>query len=167
MAKRVLKANLSVKGINNLKNQLLDYKNKLQQKTELFVKKLADAGVEVAKAEIANMDAVYTGELYSSVQNKPGTAIKNGSQWIVFTDCPWAVFVEFGTGAVGAANPHPDTSIVGWKYDVNSHGEAGWFYFKDGEWHWTKGMMSRPFMYSSVEGIMRIITKTAKEVFGS
>lgn len=167
MAKRVFKTDLSVKGIENLKKQLLDYKdNTLQQKVNLFVKRLAELGAEVAKAEIYSMDAVYTGELYRSIDFKPGTAIKNGSQWIVFTDCPWAIFVEFGTGAVGAANPHPDTSIVGWKYDVNSHGEAGWFYFKDGEWHWTKGMPSRPFMYETSMEIMRIATKTAREVFG-
>lgn len=167
MAKRIFKADLSVKGIEQLKKQLLDYKdNILHQKIDLFVKRLAVLGAEVAKAEIYNMDAVYTGELYQSIGYKRGTVIQNGSQWIVFTDCPWAIFVEFGTGAVGSANPHPDTSIVGWKYDVNEHGEEGWFYFKDGEWHWTKGMPSRPFMYETTMEIMRIVTKTAREVFG-
>lgn len=167
MAKQIFKADLSVKGIENLKKQLLDYKNNtLQKKIDLFVRRLAEQGMIIAKTKVAEYDAVYTGELYQSIDYKRGTVIQNGSQWIIFTDCPWAIFVEFGTGAVGSSNPHPNTSIAGWKYDVNNHGESGWFYFKEGEWHWTKGMPSRPFMYETSMEIMRIVTKTAREVFG-
>lgn len=73
----------------------------------------------------------------------------------------YAMFVEYGTGVVGADNPHPNPARSGWVYDINSHGEEGWWYqtvegdpnptkyiTSTGEWlAWTKGMPSRPFMY--------------------
>ena len=41
MAKRVFKTDLSVKGIENLQKQLLDYRNsELPRKLDLFVKRL-------------------------------------------------------------------------------------------------------------------------------
>ena len=47
-------------------------------------------------------------------------------------------------------------------------GEKGWFYFKNGEWHWTKGMPSRPFMYNTASELRNIetITRIARRVFG-
>ena len=73
--------------------------------------------------------------------------------------------MEFGTGVVGQESPHPDTSIVGWKYDMNQHGDMGWYYFKDGEWHWTKGMPSRPFLYQTGMDLRERIEEIAREVF--
>ena len=84
---------------------------------------------------------------------------------IVYTDCPWAKYVEFGTGITGSQNPHQNASVSGWKYDVNEHGESGWFYYRDGEWHWTKGMPSRPFMYETDLKLILEISKIAKDVF--
>ena len=86
---------------------------------------------------------------------------------MVITDCPWAFYVEFGTGIVGANSPHPDTSIANWKYDINQHGDMGWYYFKDGDWHWTKGMPSRPFMYQTSMDLRARIESVAREVFAS
>lgn len=145
--------------------ELEKYKAELTYKTQLFVEKLAECGVEIARVKIADYDAIYTGELLASINKEYGGVIKDGAKWIVYTNCLWAKFVEFGTGIVGENRQHPDTSIVGWKYDVNNHGEKGWFYFKDGEWHWTKGMPSRPFMYETDMELMKIVTKVAKEVF--
>lgn len=165
MGKYTFKSDLSVKGIKNLQKELLNYQNKFNEKVNLFIEKLALEGVILAKTKIAEKDAVYTGELYKSMNLKKGDAIFNGSSWIIYTDCPWASFVEFGTGIVGMQNPHPDTSIIGWKYDVNEHGEKGWFYFKDGEWHWTKGMPSRPFLFETALELQTIVPKIAKEIF--
>ena len=76
---------------------------------------------------------------------------------------------EFGVddSITGLHNPHPNASVSGWKYDVNEHGESGWFYYRDGEWHWTKGMPSRPFMYETDLELILEISKIAKEVFGN
>lgn len=166
MAKKILKTNLSVSGIKALQQQLKDYQKDLTKKCEEFVRKLAEKGVEIAKMKVTDYDAIYTGELLASINSEQGAVIQHGAKWIIYTNCPWAKFVEFGTGIVGEHSPHPNTSIVGWKYDVNEHGEKGWFYFRDGEWHWTKGMPSRPFMYETAMELRQEIVKVAKEVFG-
>lgn len=69
-------------------------------------------------------------------------------------------FVEFGTGIVGKGNPHPKRRD--WIYDVNGHGDNGWWYPTDNPYPnqptkyyngklyaWTAGMASRPFMYKT------------------
>lgn len=167
MAKKILKSDLSISGIKQLQRELEKYKQDLVKKCEVFTQRLAERGVEIAKMNITDYDAIYTGELLASINAEQGAVIKDGAKWIIYTNCPWAKFVEFGTGIVGANSPHPDTSIVGWKYDVNEHGEKGWFYFRDGEWHWTKGLPSRPFMYETALQLTQEIVKTAKEVFGN
>ena len=166
MAKYTFKSDMSIRGLKNLKKQLLDYKADFNTKVNLFTERLALEGVILAKTKIAEKDAVFTGELYDSMNLRKGDAIYNGSQWIIYTDCPWALYVEFGTGIVGAQNPHPLPGVANWKYDINEHGESGWFYFRDGEWHWTKGMPSRPFMYETALELPEKVNRIAKEVFG-
>ena len=59
--------------------------------------------------------------------------------------------MEYGTGVRGKNSPHPKPP-EGWIYDVNEHGEEGWWYMgDDGELHWTRGMPSRPFMYDTAK----------------
>lgn len=97
----------------------------------------------------------------------PGDIIYDGAVFSVYTNCPYAAYVEFGTGVIGENSPHPDTSIAGWKYDINDHGEAGWIYFKDGKRHWTNGMPARPFMFETAQYLsdMSVINHIAREVF--
>ena len=159
--------NLSVSSIQNAIKELRKYQNDLNRKCEEFCRRLADEGVIIAKMEIMSFPAVCTGELLASIEDKPGAVITNGSQWVIYTGCPWAKYVEFGTGIVGKNNPHPEPGLANWKYDINQHGEAGWFYFKDGEWHWTKGMPSRPFMYETRMELATKVAKIAREVFRS
>ena len=58
---------------------------------------------------------------------------------ITMGDADYAIFVEYGTGIIGAENPHPNPKIT-WIYSSgeNSNGHA-----------FTKGQKSRPFMYES------------------
>ena len=124
---------------------------------------LTEAGVEIAKAEIREMGAKYTGELESSIEgffnSASGTGIIKAGAW-------YAVYVEFGTGIIGENSPHP--SPKGWQYDINDHGEEGWFYLnsRDSALHWTQGMKSRPFMYNTARQLEQECNRIAKEVFG-
>ena len=74
----------------------------------------------------------------------------------------YAVYLEYGTGIVGSENQHPQFERAGWEYDVNNHGEKGWWYptnENDPNPHkktangilygHTKGHPSRPFMYET------------------
>lgn len=165
MSKRI-KCSLSQSSLQQAIREIEQYKQEIISKTKIFAQRLADEGVILAKVKIMEYPAVYTGELLNSIMDEPGAIITNGSQWIIYTGCQWAQFVEFGTGIVGSENPHPDTSIANWKYDVNEHGDSGWHYYKDGKWHWTKGMPSRPFMYETAMDITNLVPKIAMEVFG-
>jgi len=153
---------LSTKEINRAIRELEQYKKELNRKTSLLIEALTDRGVEIAKAQIRELGAVYTGELEESITGYFNPTVQVG---IIRAGAPYAIYVEFGTGVVGAGSPHP--APAGWRYDVNNHGEAGWWYFndRDQKWHWTKGIKSRPFMYNTVQILERESVRIAKEVF--
>lgn len=127
-----------------------------------FVEGLMDKGVEFAKAQVRELGAYYTGELEASITGYYSPILGTA---VIKVNSPYAKFVEFGTGVVGKGSPHPFPE--GWKYDINEHGEAGWWYFndRDDKWHWTKGMASRPFMYNTYMELQRLAGNRAKVVF--
>lgn len=106
MAKTIIKCNLSEESIRKAIQELNQYKKDLNRKIEIFTEKLAQKGVEIAKMNIGAYNAIYTGELLRSINYEKGAVIENGSKYIIYTDCPYAKFVEFGFGAVGA-HPRP------------------------------------------------------------
>lgn len=174
--KRVFKTDLSRSGIADLRKQLVDYKNNvLQQKVDLLAKSLAEKGVAIAQTNIATYDAIFTGELISSIEARYGGSTKGSAVFYVVADSRHAVFVEFGTGQLGleGSYPYPFPEGVEWNYNTGKtifeieNGQYGWFYpAEDGTWRFTQGMPSRPFMYETAVELMTEIAKTAKEVFG-
>lgn len=163
------RVNLSSGSFRQLEKEIREYRKSIPDKCEEFAYRMAEEGVAIAQMKILGFDAVMTGELLDSMNLEAGDIVSNGATYYIYTDCPWAKFVEFGTGIIGSENPHPDPSIAGWKYDTNDHGEKGWYYYRDGEWHWTKGMPSRPFLFETGQALkdMSIISSVAREVFGS
>ena len=174
--KRVFKTDLSRSGIADLRKQLVDYKNNvLQQKVDLLAKRLAEKGVAIAQTNIATYDAIFTGELISSIEARYGGSTKGTAVFYVVADSRHAVFVEFGTGQLGleGSYPYPFPEGIEWNYNTGKtifeieNGQYGWFYpAEDGTWRFTQGMPSRPFMYETAVELMTEIAKTAKEVFG-
>lgn len=175
MAKRVFKTDLSVKGIEQLKKDLLNYKNNiLQQKVDLLAKTLADKGVNIAQSNIAKLDAIFTGELINSIHTRYGGSANGTTIFYVVADSEHAAFVEFGTGQLGLEGgyPYPFPEGVDWNYNTGktifeiAPGQYGWFYKgDDGKWYFTQGMPSRPFMYETSLELMNLVVKTAREVF--
>ncbi len=159
---RKITLDLSTRDINRAIRDLKRYKRELNKKVSLLIKTLTDYGVDVAKAQIRELGAWYTGELESSITGYFSPTVGAG---VIKAGSPYAVFVEFGTGIVGQTSPHPDPKD--WQYDINKHGEDGWIYFneRDGRWHWTKGVESRPFMYNTARELERECMRIAKEVF--
>ena len=147
MAKIQMK--LTTRSIEDAIREVKEYKRKLNDRVKALIRELVDKGVEIAKAQVRELGAVYTGQLEESIT---GFFDEETGLGIIRTDCPYAIYVEFGTGVVGERNPHPEP-IEGWQYDVNEHGDKGWWYFneRDQKWHWTKGMASRPFMYNTLQ----------------
>lgn len=174
MAKNKFVTDLSVEGIENLKQQLLDYKNNyLQQKINLLVRTLAEKGVKIAKANVVKFDAIFTGELLNSIYAKNGISGNGKAVFYIIADNEHAAFVEFGTGQVGLEAPYPFPLPEGveWQYNKGdtifeiSPGQYGWFYPRDGKWYFTQGMPSRPFMYEASLEVANLVIKTAKEIF--
>ena len=153
---------LSEKSIQNAIRELRAYQNSLTYKCQLLAEKLAEKGVEIARVQIADLDAIFTSELISSVHAEYEGSTKGGGIWAVIAGTDHAAFVEFGTGIVGQQSPYPGKTI----HQI-SDGRYGWFYQDDnGDWWFTEGMPSRPFMYLTANELRQIVTQTAKEVFG-
>lgn len=175
--KRKFKTDLSVNGINNLKKELINYRdNILQQKLLLLTKILAEKGVVVAQANVARLDAVFTGELMGSIHPLNGGSGNNTAIFLIVADSEHAVYVEFGTGQMGmeAPYPYPLPPGVDWEYNTGktifeiSPGQYGWFYpGNDGKWYFTQGMPARPYMMETSLELMTLVVKTAREVFAT
>lgn len=168
------KTDLSIKGIEQLKKELLNYKNvELRQKVNTLVRLLAEKGVLIAQANVTSYDAIFTGELLSSISAKNGGGTNGTAIFYIVADSKHAVFVEFGTGQIGseAPYPYPLPPGVDWEYNSGktifeiSPGQYGWFYPKGDKWYFTQGMPSRPFMYETAMELQELILKTAREVF--
>lgn len=169
--------------IENAIGELNLYKRKFDAKVDLFIRRLAEYGVEVAKEKVQKFDAVFTAELLNSlhVENRD-------SCFFIVSDSEHTAFVEFGTGQYGQENPYkyPLPSGVNWAYNTGEHiqyaeetlvwgdrvisqGTYYWFYFdtRTSRWMLTQGMRSRPFMYETAMELSKVSTirKIAKEVF--
>jgi HK97 gp10 family phage protein len=157
-----IKMKLTTRSIEDAIKEVKERKRELNAKVVKLIKALMEAGVDIAKAQVRELGAVYTGELEESIT---GFFDPEAGIGIIRANAPYAVYVEFGTGVIGKSNPHP--APEGWKYDVNEHGDKGWWYFneRDQKWHWTKGMASRPFMYNTLQELQREAEKIARRVF--
>ncbi len=161
---------LNTKDIERAIKEVEQYAKGIESKGDAVVQALVMRGQEIVQEELESLvysepgEEFRTGELKNSIY---GSFDPVSGKGYVRTDLPYAKYVEFGTGMVGAGEPHPEAGEAGWKYDVNEHGEGGWLYFnpRDGKWHRTKGFRSRPFMYNTARRLEREAARIAKEVF--
>lgn len=75
-------------------------------------------------------------------------------------------YKEYGTGIVGSQNPHVAEALasIGWKYDVNEHGEKGWFYPKgDGTFGWTKGQPASKKFWQALQRAQELFPEIGRE----
>jgi len=136
-----------------------DFRNHLGAAMTHLIETLTEKGVEIAKAELIFFwnPAYDSGALSESIQ----AAMLNEHEGVITTGVTYALFVEYGTGAVGAIQSHPEPN--GYQYDTNGHGLDGWVYRgSDGQFHWTAGMAARPFMYNT----MRDLEEEAERIGG-
>lgn len=128
---------------------------------------LMDDGVLVAKAEVIALGAVDTGELADSIER--GVFDRNSGFGIIRATAYYAIFVEYGTGIIGAQGPeHPWAGETGWEPDQNGHGEKGWVYYGwDFKKHWTRGEPSRPFMYNTLMMLKDMAEREGMRIIGT
>lgn len=176
MAKKILKSDLSVSGIRNLQKELEKYRESLTYKCRLLAEKLSERGVEIARVQIADLDAIFTGELIQSLHSEHKGSTDYGAIFAVVADSSHAIFVELGVGNLGKDHPYPYPLPEGVSWDYNTgktirynavKGTYYWFYpGKDGLWHYTEGMPARPFMYLTSLELQKEVVEIVKEVFG-
>ena len=158
------------KGIRKLET----YKKRVENNTRLLVQRLTDYGAEIVRIKIVNMGAYYSGELFSGVNGYYSPSLNAG---FVKVTSDHVAFVEFGTGVVGQNSPHKNgeyLSLAAWKYAsgtkifTTKNGRVGWIYPTDnGEFRFTEGMVSRPFMYETALELENSFGKLAREVFST
>lgn len=105
--------------------------------------------------EIANVvfDKVKKNTVDADVSNSTKKIIKKKIATISQSD-KQAVYYEYGTGYIGEANPHPESGVSRWDYDINKHGSRGWYYYdKDNNVKWTNGQIAHMQMYKSIQDI--------------
>lgn len=173
MSKKYTVNILSTNSIQRLIRNLEKYRDGLFDKANLLARTLAEKGVQIAGAQIVDLDAIFTWELLKSVKMKEDI----NNVFVIVADSKHACFVEFGTGQMGmdAPYPYPLPQGVSWNYATGktirqnaTTGRYYWFYpGKDGKWHYTEGMPARPFMYNTSLELQKIIVDVAKEVFGN
>ena len=143
---------LDAESINKAISEFEDYRKKVEELPKNIVTAVTEYGVESAKAMAEYMNAYDSGELVNGIVSE----YEGDDTGRIVSTAAHSAFVEMGTGVVGKQSP--GISIPGWQYDVNEHGEEGWTYLgKDGKWHWTKGMPSRPFMYDTAQVLKQSI----------
>lgn len=180
MAKRKYKANLSVSGIEQLKRDLLNYKEvTLKNLLRKYVTELAKEGITVGEQNVggfgkyitfsiktdatkdgckALMVATETGKIISSWQTADGIKTAEVSPLLM---------AEFGSGW-GAENPMKVSGVGQGTFPNQTHAfdKEGWYWIDlDGNLNYSKGITAKMPMYKASQQIQRIAKSKAKEVF--
>ena len=178
MAKKVFKSDLSVKGIEALKSQLLQYKDSLSIKCEELVSRLLQSGVAVSQSKISESPlgkyvAVTTNISADKIGCK-GILLAKGAVKEQEGYAPFSILlaIEFGAGVHFNPTPNPIISSE-FPYGVGTFpGQTHayqdmWFYWDENtqEWKPTHGVKATMPMYSADMEIIQNVVKYAKEVF--
>ena len=151
----------SRKSIVQAKDRLTKISKKVGSGSHEAVKNLTLAGYEYMKS----IAPVFTGELAGSITWEYDESTNTGR---IIVGSGYALYVEYGTGIVGASRPHPEPA-PGWTYDSNGHGEKGWTYWdeKAQKYRWTKGQPASAFVYRTREYMKSIAGETLKVSMGN
>lgn len=167
--KRVIRVKLDPHSIDAAIREIQAYKEDLERRVRLLLKRLTDEGVKIAKAKVVEHGIIHDNELTNSING-----FVSGNVGFIRVDDEHAVFFEFGTGPVGASNPHP----LGGSYK-----SEGWFTAADGKpmdslygwkrygtegdtYFFTEGQKAKPFMYETAQKLKDEFPRIVKEVFG-
>lgn len=135
----------------------LEIKEKNYPKVAL---RIADRMADEMLKEVSDKKA------YKETYKMPSKLEKNTAIAGIKNDELKAYFNEFGTGIVGSQNQHISEELgkIGYKYDVNEHGEKGWVYPKeDGTFGWTKGLPARKEFWNVLQKIADRFPEIGKE----
>lgn len=174
-----IRLNLSRKSVRRAIEKIKGIEKDMPILAELISRRLAQEAVSAARQSLADGGKDYSSEFYSSITYQPSGT----TGYKIMSTLGYAWYVEFGTGPVGAANPHPSGKgkykDEGWVTQADGKDMRslyGWKSFKhrdDGSTvYYTAGQPSKHFMYDGYihikqkEVVDRIVAECIEEVFG-
>ena len=180
MGKRVLKAELSVKSIENLKKELLDYKNdELPNLLVKFTEELLKIGIQVVDERMNNASYKFDKDnIMSGADPSHNTFVRiskfgsNVKATLVVTGRE-LLFIEFGAGVSfnteKGSSPHKKGEEFG--FTIGSYGKGYgsrkvWGYYNDnGDLVLTRGVKAEMPMYYADIAMIQSVVEVARSVF--
>lgn len=178
MAKRTFNIGLNLKDIENLKKQLIQYRDvELPNKCKLLAQRLAEIGFKTAEIHI---DEAPLGKYVTlRIEESP---LKYGHKAILiatgavkksegYEDFNTLLALEFGAGIYYNDKSHPQAAEFGYgpgTFPGQIHAfEDGWYYWdeKEGKWRYTHGVKATMPMHNADVEIIANAVKIAREVF--
>lgn len=175
---KTISIDLSLKGIQDLKQYLLDYKdNVLQQNIQKFVARLLEIGVSVSQQKVSESPLGKYVSISTNISaKKTGTTgillakgeVKRNEGYAPFSTI---LAIEFGAGIHYNPTPNPNADKFGLgvgTFPGQIHAlEDYWFYWDEAEQMWkpTHGVKATMPLYEADMEIIRSIIKIAKETF--
>ena len=145
-----IKIELSKQSLERAEKLIKEFANEYEQGIKDAIRTATEAMYEKV------LEYCHDSEIYNHIDAIHWEYDEETNVGRVWTNDWVLLFNEYGTGIVGSQNPHPNAN--GWKYDMNEHGERGWYYPKgDGTYGWTKGLPSKHMFYDAFEDIKDLI----------
>ena len=179
MAKKVFKTDLSVSGLNDLKRQLLQYKDEFPTKCEKLVSRLLQRGIAVSQTKISESPlgkyVTVTTNISADKMGCKGILLAKGAVKEQEGYDPFSILlaIEFGAGAHFNPTPNPLSAEMGYGVgtfpgQVHAMEPGGWYFWSEEKQQWihSYGVKATMPMYSADMEIIKNVTKIAKEVFG-
>lgn len=171
MARKTIKADILVGGsLDNAIKQIREYQRTLNDKCEMFVRRLAEVGIPIIdqNIDLAAGDSDKGHNTYIKINS-----FGSYSQAQLIVEGKDLLFIEFGAGVHYNGNlggsPHPKGKEMG--YTIGSYGKGQgkndfWFYYADsGEAVMSHGTESTMPVYKAGIEMRRQVLKIAREVF--
>ena len=173
-----IKSDLSVKGIENVKKKLIQYRDvELPRKCKEFVERLLQIGVDVSRAKISESPlgkyVTVTTDVSADKMGCKAILLAKGAVKEQEGYAPFSILlaIEFGAGIHYNPTPNPNADKFGlgvgtFPGQIHAY-EDFWFYWDENaqEWKPTHGVKATMPMYSADMEIIQNVVKIAKEVF--
>lgn len=171
-----IKLELTSKGITQAINEAKKLKQDIEKSIHNFLQMLVDSGVEIAKANVQNID---TGATKASIR---GMYINQDKAVIIAGGN--AVWLEFGTGVSKNKSsytynliPLPERIVPIGTYGHGNGSNAGWWYETDDpryirytaangvSYGYTRGIKANKFMLKTIMALRNQAPKWAEQIF--
>lgn len=179
MAKKTLKADLSLSSIRNLQRELEKYRDSLTYKSRLLAEKLAEIGIKVAETNIGESPlGKYVTIKTEITEEQAGCRAILIATGETFEHDGYAPFnsllaIEFGAGIRYNSEENPKAPDLG--FGVGTFPDQTHAFDKNGWWFWSEekqvwihsyGVKATMPMYQASLEIAENVVKIAKQVLG-